>query len=235
MNELLDDAIILDTETTDKENGEVIELAWISTTNILDSNSVSYTKKKRFKPAKPSTLGALATHNILDSELEGQPPSSTALDELPDVRYWIGHNIDFDWQALGAPQGVFRICTLALARKWMPEADSHSLSALMYYIGGRTPHVRELVRSAHGALADCLMTRTLFDELVRRTGMETLVGLYAESEDARVPRKWTFGKFEGFPISSADRGYASWFIKNCQDRPDYVYYMTALRRAGLAA
>jgi len=235
MNPLLDDAIILDTETTDRENGEVIELAWLSGSNILDSNAAAHARTERFQPERPSSFGALAVHNILDFELAGQPPSSTALSTLPPVHYWIGHNIDFDWMALGSPQGIFRICTLALARKWMPELDSHSLGACVYAVGGRTQETRALVQASHGALADVLMTQMLLHHLLKLAGFETLVGLYAESEDARVPRKWGFGKFVDQPISAADRGYAAWFLKNCRDRPDYQYYCVALKRVGLMA
>lgn len=234
MTPLCDDAIILDTETTDRENGEVIELAWLTSSNILDPTAVAHTKRERFKPNKPSTFGALAVHNILDYELASCPPSAEALSRLPQCNYWIGHNIDFDWMALGSPQGIFRICTLALARKWLPDLDSHSLGACIYYINGRAHETRALVESAHGALADVLMTNMLFQHLLKLTGMETLAGMFAESEDARVPRKWGFGKFVDQPISAADRGYATWFRNNCRDRPDYQYYLVALKRVGLA-
>lgn len=235
MDSLHDDAIILDTEMTDKENGEVIELAWLTTANIFDGAAVFHTQKKRFAPAKPSTFGALAVHNILDEELIGLPPSSSAAAALPSAHYWIGHNIDFDWKALGSPPGVFRICTLALARKWLPELDSHSLGACLYAVRGRTPEAKMLVQSAHGALADVLMTQILLHHLTLLTGVETLMGLFAESEDARIPRKWGFGKFADQPISAADRGYASWYVKTCRDNPDYQYYCIALRRVGLIA
>jgi len=231
---LFDSAIILDTETTDRENGEVIELAWLSGGNILDPTAVVHSKRSRFKPAKPSTFGALAVHNILDSELEGLPPSSTALSTLPEATYWIGHNVDFDWMALGSPPSVFRICTLALARKWLPDLDSHTLGACVYAVAGRTETARSLVMSAHGALADILMTQIVLQHIARRAQIESLPALFAESEDARIPRKWGFGKFIDQAISAADRGYVTWFRKNCTDRPDFKYYMVALQRVGLA-
>ena len=37
----------------------------------------------------------------------------------PDAEYIIGHNVDFDWKALGQPN-VKRICTQALARHGCP-------------------------------------------------------------------------------------------------------------------
>jgi exodeoxyribonuclease X len=233
MSELSDGLVILDTETTDRENGEVIELAYGVAEEPLSRSSVWHFKRARFEPVKTTTFGALAVHHILPSELAGLPASGTALSHVPPARYWVGHNIDFDWMALGSPPGVFRICTLALARKWYPDADSHSLGALIYYLFGATEQIRDIVKGAHGAVADVRMTQMLFYNLLERTQIETLSGLFSESEDARVPRKWNFGKFADLPISSADRGYAAWFTKNCKDRPDYPYYIAALKRVGL--
>lgn len=230
---LSDTALILDTETTDKENGEVIELAWLESPNLLDPSSVSHCGQRRFTPTKPSTYGALATHGILDEEVAGLEPSHTAFNQLPEARFWIGHNIDFDWRALGQRPGPFRICTLALCRKHWPEVDSHSLSAMMYFLYGRTAGVREQVRGAHGALADVLMTRQILNKVIEKTGVTTLTALFGDSEDARLPRKWGFGKFEGAAISAADRGYARWYSNNCSGNADYPYYIAALKRAGL--
>ena len=78
------------------------------------------------------------------------------------------------------------------------------------------------------------MTQILLNYLCEKCGAGTLAGLLAESEDARIPRKWGFGKFEDQPISAADRGYSAWFQKNCRGRPDYQYYCIALKRVGLA-
>ena len=233
MTLLTDTAIILDTETTDRDEGEVIELAYGVTADVFNFAAPWHCEVTRFRPAKQTTFGALAVHHILPSEVASARPSAQAAATLPHARYWIGHNIDFDWRALGAPPEVFRICTLALARKWMPDADSHSLGALIYQLYGATAETREIVKGAHGALADVNMTRMLLSKLLVMTGIETLSGLFSESEDARVPRKWAFGKFEGSSISSADRGYARWFVNTCKDRSDYQYYVVALKRGGL--
>jgi hypothetical protein len=50
-----------------------------------------------------------------------------------DATYLIGHNIDFDWGAIGQPD-IKRICTLALSRKVWPTLDSHSQSAGFFYV-----------------------------------------------------------------------------------------------------
>ena len=94
-------AIIFDIEATDKDNPVLIEAAWVA----LDSISpftLGEEFHQRYNPGKPISLGALATHHILDEELVDCPPASSFT--LPaDATYLIGHNIDFDWNAIGQP------------------------------------------------------------------------------------------------------------------------------------
>ena len=222
-------AIILDTETTDKELPEVIELAWRGFALGPVIGGLSGRGSARFKPKSPSKWGALATHHILMEELEGLPPSAGALAEVPAADYWIGHNVDFDWKALDMPP-VKRICTLAMARRLWPEVDSHSLTALMYFVCGATAATREVVRHAHGAAADVEMCGEILRAIIAVAKVNSLEQLYMFSEEARIPTHWTFGKFKDQPIEAADRGYANW----CRRQPDFdPYVLEALRRAGL--
>jgi len=222
------DAIILDTETTTNKGTperplEVVELAW----RPLDTPEGTCS---RYKPRMPPALGALSVHHILMSELQGCPPSTQAPQDLPAARYWIGHNIDFDWKALGSPAGPKRICTLALSRSLWPECDSHTLSAMMYFTQGTTPETRERLRSAHSALADCDFVFDLLQPIMSLLKTRDLEQLWKLSEEARIPKTWTVGKFKDQPIAAADRGYASW----CARQPDFdPYVIVALKRAGL--
>jgi exodeoxyribonuclease X len=124
-------AIIFDTEATDINQPVIVEAAWVALDNVSPFQ-LGATFHQRYNPGKPISLGALATHHILDEELIDCPPASSF--QLPhELEYLIGHNIDFDWQAIGQPE-VKRICTLALARKAWPELDSHTQSALLYFL-----------------------------------------------------------------------------------------------------
>lgn len=221
-------AVILDTETTTSKATperplEVIELAYrnLGTRELFC---------QRYKPTMPPAWGALAVHGICMQELEGEPPASTAAADAPDIYYWIGHNIDFDWRALGSPPNVQRICTLALARDLWPEMDSHTLSAMMYFCKGATPATREELRAAHSATADIDFCEHLLGVIMSVTKATSLAQLHAMSEEARIPKKMTFGKFAGEPISAVDRGYASWYARQADPDP---YVLLAFRRAGL--
>lgn len=221
-------AVILDTETTRAKPGkngepvEVIELAWRAT----DSEVCHI---RRYYPQYPMTLGAIAVHKILPSELAQQPPSSSAAGDLPVAEYWIGHNIDFDWSALGKPP-VRRICTLALARAVWPELDSHTLSACIYHVLGLTEETRTKLLSAHSAAADIEFCRIVYQALAAKLGATSIERMHVLSEEARIPKIMTFGKFADQPISAVDKGYASWYAR--QPDPD-PYLLVAFRRAGL--
>ena len=221
-------AIILDTETTDVEDNDVIELAWES----YPRNEKITRWCGRYSTDKPIRWGALAVHNILPSDLVGLPPASRAPDDVPIVDYWIGHNIDFDWKALGSPSSVRRIDTLAMCRDLWPEVDSHKLTAMIYYTQGANEVTRKKVLRAHSAMDDVEMCWELLGTIceVAKLDPRDLEALWEYSEAARIPKMWTFGKFKGQPIAAADRGYANW----CRKQPDFdPYVLEALRRAGL--
>ena len=223
-------AVVLDTETTNSKDTperklEVIELAY-QRLGSLEGGTVL-----RYQPQRMTTWGALAVHNILPEELADCPPSARAKADAPLADFWIGHNIDFDWRALGSPP-IRRICTLALGRSIWPECDSHTLTALTYFTKGANDRTRKALREAHSALADIAHTRDLYylQASILKADPLDLERMWEFSEQARIPKTMTFGKFAGQPISAVDRGYASWYNK--QADPD-EYLLRAFRLAGL--
>lgn len=221
--------VILDTETTgfradDGTPAECIELAY--------RNPVTRELfLRRYLPARPIQWGAIAVHHIMPGELAGCPPSSQALLDAPvSYTYWVGHNIDYDWETLGSPPNVRRICTLALSRSLHPEMDSHSQTAMMYFIQGANETTRARLRSAHSAETDIDLCEILLEHIIGQLNPASLHDLWELSEEARIPKIMTFRKFKGQPISSVDRGYASWYLKQTDTDP---YVIAAFRRAGL--
>lgn len=199
--------IIFDTEATDKDNPVIIEAAWLELTN-LDPFTTANPWVQRYNPGKPISLGALATHHILDEELVDCPPSSSFA--LPvDTEYMIGHNVDFDWLAIGCPD-VKRICTLALARKLWPDLDSHNQSALLYFL--KRQSAKELLKNAHSALADVGICAVILQHAIEQIGVKTIEDLWTQSELARVPGVMPFGKYKGLPISEVPGDYKRWLL-----------------------
>ena len=69
-------AIIFDTEATDINQPVIVEAAWVALDQVAPF-ILGDTFHQRYNPGKPISLGALATHHILDEELIDCPPASS--------------------------------------------------------------------------------------------------------------------------------------------------------------
>ncbi len=201
-------AIIFDVEATDKNDSVIIEAASLDVTS-LKPFEVGNPWVQRYNPGKPISLGALAIHHIMDEELVDCPASSSF--RLPTgTKYLVGHNIDFDWVAIGKPE-VKRICTLALARSLWPELDSHTQSALLYYF--ERDSAREQLRNAHSALADVWICSKIVGKIINHLHPTSLDALWEMSEKARIPAVMPFGKHKGELISQMPSDYKQWMLR----------------------
>lgn len=234
-------AVILDTETTGITAPEVIELACMGPLHSpCDGDEVQHWT---FKPSKPIELGAMATHHILDEDLVAFPPWPGTWRLSSEVEYICGHNIDYDWEAIGRPD-VKRICTLALARIVWPELDSHSLGALTYHLHDHG-EARRLLKHAHSAATDVELCGRVLLRLIDATGAKTWPELWTASELARIPLRMTFGKYgPGEPWSKdygggqamlcaevrwRDPNYYGWLFDKCDRVRNDPYLQKALR------
>ncbi len=210
-------AIIIDTETTGLDDPIPVEVAWAGLND--DSESV-----QRYQPGKAISYGAMATHHITDADVASAPPFSS-FRLPPQVSHLIGHNIDFDWKALGEPP-IKRICTLALARDHWPDLDAHSLGALIYKIRGA--EARALLRDAHSALQDVRLCRIVLEAI---TGQPSATldpeRLWQRSERARLPRLMPFGKHRGQPIREIPADYRRWLLNQADLDPYLRQALTA--------
>lgn len=216
--------LIFDTETSDRDNGEIVEAAWLRMLaggDLLGADddlirfdmAVAEGYSGRFKPAKPMTFGSIAVHHILPHELEQYPPSSDF--KLPDdCAYVIGHSVDFDWQAAGSPAHVKRICTHAMAQHVWPNATGYSQTALIYMLLGTTDETRELVRNAHSAAADVELNRLLLGHII---GLHPEISRWSQlwtfSEECRIPLTCPMRRHEGVPLDELDRGFVEWCLR----------------------
>jgi exodeoxyribonuclease X len=226
--------LIIDTETDQLEDARVVEVAWIDL-----SNKDKF--EQRYNNERPISAGAKATHHIIDKDLIGKPSYSDF--KLPDgVEYIVGHKVDFDWGVIGKPD-VKRICTLALSRHFYPEAGTHTLGAMMYYLFP-DEMARERLIGAHSAAVDIdncliLLFHTLREnQIVGLSTVDDLFLLTTEdwervwqvSEDARVPTVCLFGKHRGETwgqVVANDRGYCNWYLKLSDADP---YVVAAIRK-----
>lgn len=215
--------IIADTETTNIDEPELVEVAYLlmpETPMGMFQAETAPGKEifcQRYNPGNPIQFGAMAVHHITDEDVVGCPPSSEF--RLPEgTSYLVGHNIDFDWNAFGKPD-IKRICTLALSRHLWPEVDSHKLLAMIYYLESGV--ARKYGKSAHSAKWDVYFCWYLLWHIVQEAQPESWDALWQLSEFARIPTKMTVGKHKGTPIQDLPRDYIQWFMR----QPDVDPYL----------
>ena len=210
-------AIILDTETHTL-NGQPIEIAYAPIE--LQQGQLSLDKSQIFDQLyqvdEPISYAAMAVHHILESDLVDQPHYSSF--RLPnETVYMIGHNIDYDLRAIEKcgvnTQHIKAICTLALARRVWPDAEAHNISALIYMISKGSAKAREMIKKAHRADMDIILTANILNQIVQHLNINSLEELYAASEDARIPRTINFGKHKGTALRDLPADYIQWLLR----------------------
>lgn len=245
--------LIFDTETTGIDLPHVIELAYTEPFGgPLDDSSILTTHSQRYWTPKRIDYGAMATHHILPRELDGQPTWPGSWAPPPSTGYLVGHNVDFDWEAIGKPD-LKRICTLALSRFCWPDVDSHRLDAMSYFHadnnGTGLEAMRELLKGSHSASVDVARTYDLMKAIALFIGPEahTWEGLWRASEKARVPLRMTFGKYGPYEdwakthndgkgmfcsqVRHRDPGYYRWLLNSCDQVKTNPYLLKALTGA----
>lgn len=204
-------AVILDVETNGRDPVEVIELAWYPMTGSEFHFDRVWIHSQFYCPKLPSTFKAKSVHGLIDSDLAGMPPSEVAT--APQCEYMIGHNVDYDWKALGSPP-CKRICTLALSRLIWPDDEGHSLGAMLYRILGDLEGKAWSDR-LHSAIDDVEATHLLLSQIINHFPVDqrSLQFLWQVTEVARVPIVFAFGKFKGMRFRDADSGYFMWYMR----------------------
>ena len=218
-------AIILDTETHTL-NGQPIEIAY-APIQIHDGKLTldkSQILDELYRVDEPISYAAMAVHHILESELVDQP-HYTSFSLPQETTYIIGHNIDYDIRALekcGVDISKIKaICTLALARLVWPDAEAHNISALIYMITKGSAKARDMIKKAHRADMDIILTANILMHEIHHLKIQTIEELYTASEDARIPRTINFGKHRGTAITDLPADYMQWLLRQ-EDLDPYL-------------
>ena len=226
-------AIILDT-VTHTLNGLPIEIAYAPIE--IEAGKLSLDRSKMFDQLysigdEKISYAAMAVHHILEADIVDQPNFGTFT--LPtETVYIIGHNIDYDIRAIQTcgvdTQHIKAICTLALARLVWPDAEAHNISALIYMISKGSEKAREMLKGAHRADADIILTANILMHIVHKLNIQTIEALFEASEDARIPRSINFGKHRGTAIVDLPSDYVQWLMRQ-EDLDPYLRKALELR------
>lgn len=230
--------LYFDTETTDIESKDIIQLALIKEDGT--------TLNMYFKPRDTISFGAMAVHHLTPEFLEKFPTFEKAklpkdfkdkefkgddlmkyLKYLSEKYIWVAHNLEFDKEVLlkkgiTIPRGI---CTFKLARNMLTENDtdleSYSLQYLRYYLGlyknEDTDH-----NTAHDALSDVYFVRDLF-RYIQKNSKLSVENMIQISKEPAFIRNLNFGKYAGHTlkdIAKEDRNYLEWMLENITEKED---------------
>ena len=215
-------------------NGLPIEIAYAPIE--IEAGKLSLDRSKMFDQLysigdEKISFAAMAVHHILEADIVDQPNFGTFT--LPtETVYIIGHNIDYDIRAIQTcgvdTQHIKAICTLALARRVWPDAEAHNISALIYMISKGSEKAREMLKGAHRADADIILTANILMHIVHKLNIQTIEALFEASEDARIPRSINFGKHRGTAIVDLPSDYVQWLMRQ-EDLDPYLRKALELR------
>lgn len=217
-------AVVLDTETTGFAKPIVPVQVCMIELEGADPRSfaIGSVFKKEFNPGKDIELGAMSTHYLSNEAVKGYSKWDPRM--IPaSVDAYIGHSIDYDWEAVGSPADVKRICTFAMAKRAWPDVDSHKLGALLIHVLGPAEAI-PLLKNAHQADVDAANTIHLVRALANEWDIATWEEFHALSEECRIPLEMTFGKHgpdkaagkKGMSIVDMvknDWSYCTWLLK----------------------
>lgn len=219
-------AIILDTETH-QLNGLPIEIAYAPVE--VNQAKLSLDRNQMFDQLysigdEKISYASMAVHHILEADIVNQPHYSSF--KLPaDTQYIIGHNIDYDIRAIQQcgvnTDHIKAICTLALARRAWPNLEAHNISALIYSISQGSAQARTMLKGAHRADADIILTANILMHILHELNIPDIETLYIVSEEARIPESLTFGKHRGSKIQDLPKDYIQWLLRQ-EDLDPYL-------------
>lgn len=232
INMKLSDIIFLDTETTQKKGGRLVQLA------LMDYEAPS-PLVTTYKPAEPISIEAMVIHGITNEEVSALMPF-VGFDEKINQKIkesiLVAHNAPFDIDVMnreGVHTGKF-IDTLKIAHLLI-DSPSHSLQYLRYFLKLNVPKEA----AAHDAGGDVLVLAELFKYLYplmvekikkdyEATPMESMVldRMVEVSGKPMLMRTMLFGKYQGETfeeIKKKDKEYLEWLIMRPDLTEDLMY------------
>ncbi|MDI1360634.1 exonuclease domain-containing protein [Methylotenera sp.] len=219
--------IVADTETTDATpSAGVCEVAYAE----IDENfNIIREHTSLVDPEKPISASASGIHGIADEDVVDSP----TLDEYMFVVHetppfmgkvvFIAHNAQFDLRYLGKyiDEHAGTICTLRLARRFLPNAENHKLQSLMYEL--KLPR-----RESHRADSDVFTTIGLLKHISEVSGV-SLRDMVAETEKFIKVETMPFGKHKGTPLVALTSSYRKWLLELDNLDPDLKQSLLLLK------
>lgn len=196
----------IDFETTGIPTAEdkhaIVEIGWC---DVLEAAISGVPRSVLCNPGRPIPCEAMAVHHITDAMVKEAHGSLAVLQPVPD--FYCAHNADYERQFFATD--VPFICTYKAALRLWPEAPSHALQFLRYYLDLVVD--LEMCQPPHRAgpdayLGAALMVRVLSEN---RASLEDMARW--SNGPALLPRV-PFGKHKGAKWEDVPRDYLEWVV-----------------------
>ena len=197
--------ILNDTETIGlnppPRGSGVVQVAWLeldADAQIIGRGNSLVNPEAEIHP-KASEVHGLYVDDVKDA------PKLEQVYSWADPVVSIGHNTSFDIKFLAPCYDnlVGDLCTLSLARQYLPKAPNHKLGGLVDYLGLQK-------RQLHDAMADVETTLDLLHWIMNHSGKD-LKTLIESNRKAKVVYRMPFGKYKDRAIVSLPLDYIRYF------------------------
>lgn len=222
--------ILADTETSGFGKGSgVCELAFVELDEQLNILDQQYSLIDPEVPISPSASGV---HGITNADVQDSPTMAEFFEVVYGQRLTgdvvlIAHNVVFDKPYIEPyiDSLAGEVCTLRLARKYIPEAPDHKLATLKYFL--------ELdAGTSHRADGDVRTTIDLLRHIVARSGA-SLSDLVKQTSEPIFVHTMPFGAHKGLNIRDIPEDYRRWLRRKTDIDPDLKYTLAELAKEGL--
>lgn len=226
-------AYAIDLKTTSRDATEaqpieigIVEVYFENGVLVIDEPIV-----ERCKPDNYISFDVMARTNITNEDVFDLEPSAKVMRRMMPVgySYIIGHNLGFHLQvakSAGVDIAHYKpICTLALARYFMPNADNYNLATLSYMLD--YAFTKKHAHHAANAGFDAMFCARLLRELCKLNNIYSMERLLAVSRASIIPTHFNFGKHNGKSIASMAKTtegieYLEWVVRTVKTHPAIV-------------
>lgn len=160
-------------------------------------------------PGRSMPPEARAVHHISDEDVAGCPSPDQVFRRLMDPKpdFFCAHNADFERSFFGGG-GVPFICTYKVALRVWPDAPSHSLQVLRYWLDLDLDQAAGL--PAHRAGPDAYVGAALMARILSEPGAPDLDTMVRWSRGPALLPRINFGKHKGMKWSELPSDYLRW-------------------------
>lgn len=207
----------IDFETTDLEGPttepEVCEAGWsdISYDTQTTTSIVSDPISMLCNPGVPITPCASGIHHITNADVLDAPLFSAVKAAILDgsPTYFVAHNADFERGYFGTGDTPW-IDTWKVALRIWPDAPSHKLQSLRYYLD--LTRAKWDIGAAHRAGPDAYLCALLMQRILLEAKF-TLADMVRFSDGPALLPRITFGKHRGEKWDEAPANYLEWIVE----------------------